>query len=184
MGEQAFFCYKYQFNIMYFARSTVSQDVQTRFPVQLAFAKFLSKIKENFWGSAVSMILELYSKFSFILDRNLAKANCTGNRVCTSCDIVVLGILLLSMTGLPVLFLIGFAAWQVTLLLRPLMPCMATPTWSTCCPDPGPDWHGALTMWGTWGGPMNPNLIECISFAWENYWTLGYLIVSERTEYC
>ena len=29
-------------------------------------------------------------KFPIILDRNLAKANCTGNRVCTSCDIVVL----------------------------------------------------------------------------------------------
>ena len=29
-------------------------------------------------------------KFSFILDKNLAKANCKGNRVCTSCDIVVL----------------------------------------------------------------------------------------------
>ena len=28
--------------------------------------------------------------FPFILDRNLAKANCTGNRVCTSCDTVVL----------------------------------------------------------------------------------------------
>ena len=26
---------------------TISQDVQNRFPVQLAFAKFLSKIKEN-----------------------------------------------------------------------------------------------------------------------------------------
>ena len=33
----------------------------------------------------------LPQKFSFILDRNLAKANCTGNRVCTSCDKVVLG---------------------------------------------------------------------------------------------
>ena len=33
----------------------------------------------------------LPQKFPFILDRNLAKANCTGNRVCTSCDIVVLG---------------------------------------------------------------------------------------------
>ena len=32
----------------------------------------------------------LAQKFSFILDRNLAKANCTGNRVCTSCDAVVL----------------------------------------------------------------------------------------------
>ena len=29
-------------------RTTISQDVQTRFPVQLAFAKFLSKIKGNF----------------------------------------------------------------------------------------------------------------------------------------
>ena len=30
-------------------------------------------------------------KFPFILDRNLAKANCTGNQLCTSCDTVVLG---------------------------------------------------------------------------------------------
>ena len=30
-------------------------------------------------------------KFPFILDRNSAKANCTGNQVCTSCDIEVLG---------------------------------------------------------------------------------------------
>ena len=34
----------------------------------------------------------LPQKFPFILDRNLAKANCTGNRVCTSCDTVVLGL--------------------------------------------------------------------------------------------
>ena len=34
----------------------------------------------------------LPQKFPFILDRNLAKAYCTGNRVCTSCDIVVLDI--------------------------------------------------------------------------------------------
>ena len=33
----------------------------------------------------------LTQKFPFILDRNLAKANCTGNRVCTACDTVVLG---------------------------------------------------------------------------------------------
>ena len=33
----------------------------------------------------------LPQKFPFILDRNLAKANCTENRVCTSCDTVVLG---------------------------------------------------------------------------------------------
>ena len=32
----------------------------------------------------------LPQKFPFILDTNLAKANCTGNRVCTSCDTVVL----------------------------------------------------------------------------------------------
>ena len=29
-------------------------------------------------------------KFPFILDRNLAKANCIGNRACTTYDIVVL----------------------------------------------------------------------------------------------
>ena len=40
--------------------TTASQDVQTRFSVQLAFAKFLSRIKGNFCGSAVSMILALY----------------------------------------------------------------------------------------------------------------------------
>ena len=44
------------------------------------------------------MILALYQKFHFILDRNLAKANCTGNRFCTSCDIVVLA-LSLNMLG-------------------------------------------------------------------------------------
>ena len=32
----------------------------------------------------------LPQKFPFILDRNLAKANCTEDRVCTSCDTVVL----------------------------------------------------------------------------------------------
>ena len=32
----------------------------------------------------------LPQKFPFILDRNLAKANCTENWVCTYCDIVVL----------------------------------------------------------------------------------------------
>ena len=29
-------------------------------------------------------------KFPFILDRNLAKANCTENHVCTSCDKAIL----------------------------------------------------------------------------------------------
>ena len=32
----------------------------------------------------------LPQKFPFNLDRNLAKANCTEDRVCTSCDKVVL----------------------------------------------------------------------------------------------
>ena len=32
----------------------------------------------------------LTHEFPFILDRNLAKANSTGNRVCKSCDIEVL----------------------------------------------------------------------------------------------
>ena len=40
------------------------------------------------------MILLLYKKFPFILDRNLAKANSTENHVCTSCDTVVLGSIL------------------------------------------------------------------------------------------
>ena len=34
----------------------------------------------------------LPQKIPFILDRNLAKANCTEDRVCTSCDKVVLDI--------------------------------------------------------------------------------------------
>ena len=32
----------------------------------------------------------LPQKFPFILDWNLAKANCTGNQVYTSCDTIVL----------------------------------------------------------------------------------------------
>ena len=36
------------------------------------------------------MDTKLPQKFPFILDRNLAKANCTENQVCTSCDTVVL----------------------------------------------------------------------------------------------
>ena len=34
----------------------------------------------------------LTQKFPFILDRNLAKANCTENHICMSCDKVVLDI--------------------------------------------------------------------------------------------
>ena len=36
------------YELMALSRTTISQDVQTRFPLQLAFAKFLSKIKGNF----------------------------------------------------------------------------------------------------------------------------------------
>ena len=36
----------------------------------------------------------LPQKFPFILDRNLAKANCKENQVCTSCDTVVLALTL------------------------------------------------------------------------------------------
>ena len=35
-------------NYPHISRTTISQDVQTRFPVQLAFAKFLFRIKGNF----------------------------------------------------------------------------------------------------------------------------------------
>ena len=39
----------------------------------------------------------LPQEFLFILDRNVAKAKWTGNRVCTSCDIVVLVVNLFTM---------------------------------------------------------------------------------------
>ena len=76
--------------IMHRSRTTISQDVQIRFSVRLAFAIFLSKIKGNIQYSASIMDTALPQKFPFILDRNLAKANCTENHVCTSCDNVVL----------------------------------------------------------------------------------------------
>ena len=56
----------------------------------VVFAKFLSKMKENFKYSVSIMDTALTQKFPFILDRNLAKGNCTENQVFTSCDIVVL----------------------------------------------------------------------------------------------
>ena len=69
---------------------TVSQDVQSQFSVQLAFAKFVSQIKVIFQYSDSIMDTALTQKFPFILDKNLPKANGTENRVCTSCDTVVL----------------------------------------------------------------------------------------------
>ena len=38
----------------------------------------------------------LPQKFPYILDRNLAKANCTKNNVCMSCDIVFLDMCIFS----------------------------------------------------------------------------------------
>ena len=52
--------------------------------------------------SAVSVILALYLKFPFILDRNSAKANGTENHVCASCDIVILGIKYFTITMLDI----------------------------------------------------------------------------------
>ena len=43
----------------------------------------------------------LPQKFPFIFDRNLAKANCTGNHVRTSCDTVVLDIYIFLREALP-----------------------------------------------------------------------------------
>ena len=74
-----------------YPRTNVSEDMQTRFSEQLAFDKFLSKIKGIFNTVPVSWIQHTLRNFPFILDRNLEKANCTENRVCTSCDIVVIG---------------------------------------------------------------------------------------------
>ena len=51
---------KYIRNFMLVSRTTVSQDVQTWFPVPLAFPNFLSKINGNFLVSDVSLILALY----------------------------------------------------------------------------------------------------------------------------
>ena len=48
--------YIYKIIYVYIPRTTLSQDVQTRFSVQLAFAKFLSKIKGNFNTVPVSWI--------------------------------------------------------------------------------------------------------------------------------
>ena len=39
--------YRVHAKLIYAPRTTTTQDVQTRFSVQLAFAKFLSKIKGN-----------------------------------------------------------------------------------------------------------------------------------------
>ena len=60
--QQRILCNNWRiFKLIWFkSRTTISQYVQTRFSMKLAFSKFLSKIKGNFWLSAVSMILALY----------------------------------------------------------------------------------------------------------------------------
>ena len=60
----------------------------------------------------------LTQKFPFILDRNLAKANGTENRVCTSCDTVVLAtcINILINVNNDVLIAVVANAWLETLL--------------------------------------------------------------------
>ena len=45
-----------------------------------------------YYYSASIMDTALPQKFPFILDRNLAKANCTENQDCMSCDIVGRGL--------------------------------------------------------------------------------------------
>ena len=66
------------------------------------------------------MILALYYIFSFILDRNLAKANCTENQVCASCDIVVLDF---ALNGLFTDYLseIGGVIYKFLLIIRYLI---------------------------------------------------------------
>ena len=61
----------------------------------------------------------LLQKFPFILDRNLAKTNCTENHVCTSCDIVVLG---------PNHFYCYFKMYSVSLSTSNWRPCQELQT--------------------------------------------------------
>ena len=50
----------------------------------------------------------LPQKFPFISDRNLAKATCTRNRICTSCDIVVLAVDIICRTTREVFLFLSF----------------------------------------------------------------------------
>ena len=49
----------------------------------------------------------LPQKFPFILDKNLAKANCTEDRVCTSCDKINAIFLITLIVQLIYLFLVS-----------------------------------------------------------------------------
>ena len=58
---------------VFLSRTTASYDVQTWFSVLMAFANFLSKLKEIFNTVPCIMDTALSHKYPFILDRNLAK---------------------------------------------------------------------------------------------------------------
>ena len=76
--------------VLYYGQDVHHKTCKPDFLCSWPSLKFLSKIRGNFQYSASIMDTALPQKFPFILYRNLAKANCTGNQVCTSCDIVVL----------------------------------------------------------------------------------------------
>ena len=80
----------------------------------------------------------LPQKFPFILDRNLAKANCTGNEVCRSCDTVVL-----PLTWRP---------WGHT-AAHTGGPARGRPRWGVCGRAPWPTWSPCP---GAVGGPAAP----------------------------
>ena len=60
----------------------------------------------------------LPQKFPFILDRNLAKANCTKNRVFTSCDTAVLDPSLSAMAAYVGVMGCGDAIWQTVIVFN------------------------------------------------------------------
>ena len=56
---------------------------RNKFHARTTVEKFFIQCQYHVYSTPLE--ISLYS-----IDRNLAKANCTGNRVCTSCDTVVL----------------------------------------------------------------------------------------------
>ena len=72
------------------SKTTVSQDVQTRFSMQLSFAKFLSKIKGIFNTRPVSWIQHSLQNLLYFR-KELSEGQLYRKSVCTSCDTVVLG---------------------------------------------------------------------------------------------
>ena len=82
---------------LYICREIIRLILEKQLPMfkfsRLYYFIFISRSKfetiDHDVGNQSKLWTALPQKFPFILDRNLA--NCTGNRVCTSCDIVVLG---------------------------------------------------------------------------------------------